>query len=210
LERGRKRRKDARPAELVAAGLQEFALKGFAATRLEDVAKRAGVVKGTIYRYFSDKESLFKAAVQSRSLPVLDRIEGFIDAYPGTTRQLLHQVLRTIYADLVDSDLRILMRIMISEGQNFPEITEFYHREVMAKARAILDRIVARGIARGEVRPSAATDLAMVMMAPAVMATIWRMTFDRHDPIETQRFLAAHLALIDHGLLTAEMRGNAA
>jgi AcrR family transcriptional regulator len=199
----RKRRKDARPAELIEAGLAEFAQKGFAGARLEDVASRAGVVKGTIYRYFADKEALFLAAVQSRATPILGQIDGFVDAFPGTTRELLGFMLRTIYAQLVESDLKVLLRIIIAEGVNFPALTALYHREMISRGEALLSRIVARGIARGEVKPNAAASLPLIIMAPAVMAAIWKMTFEPHEPIATERFLAAHLALLDEGLLRA-------
>src|SRR5829696_939623 len=103
-----RRRKEARPVELIEAGLQEFATHGFAAARLDDVARRAGVVKGTIYRYFPDKEALFLAAVRSRITPVFDEISGFVDAFPGSTRDLLTLILETIHRQLVNSDLRVL------------------------------------------------------------------------------------------------------
>jgi AcrR family transcriptional regulator len=152
----RRRRKEARPAELVRAGLEEFALNGFAATRLEDVARRAGVVKGTIYRYFADKEALFLAAVRREVAPVFDEITGFIDAYPGTTHDLLKLLIETVHRQLVNSDLRVLIRIIIAEGERFPALTELYYAETVSKGRALLETIVARGIARGEVREGAA------------------------------------------------------
>jgi AcrR family transcriptional regulator len=197
----RRRRKEARPVELVEAGLQEFAIHGFAAARLDDVARRAGVVKGTIYRYFPDKEALFLAAVRSRITPVFDEISGFVDAFPGSTRDLLTLILETIHRQLVNSDLRVLVRIIIAEGERFPALTELYYRETVSKGRALLERVVARGIARGEVREGAAADLPIVIVAPAIMAAIWRMTFDRHAPISAEAFLAAHLDLVFNGLL---------
>ena len=200
----RRRRKEARPAELVRAGLEEFALHGFAATRLEDVARRAGVVKGTIYRYFSDKEALFLAAVRKEVAPVFDEITGFIDAYPGTTRDLLKLLIETVHRQLVNSDLRVLIRIIIAEGERFPALTELYYAETVSKGRALLERIVARGIARGEVREGAAARLPLVLMAPAIMAAIWRMTFDKHAHISSEAFLEAHIDLVLHGLLTAD------
>jgi AcrR family transcriptional regulator len=197
----RRRRKEARPVELIEAGLQEFASHGFAAARMNDVARRAGVVKGTIYRYFPDKESLFLAAVRSRVTPVFDEISAFVDAFPGSTRDLLRLVFETIHRQLVASDLRVLVRIIIAEGERFPALTELYYRETISKGRALLERIVARGIARGEVREGAAADLPLVLIAPAVMAAIWRMTFERHAPISGEAFLAAHLDLVFNGLL---------
>ncbi len=197
----RVRRKDARPNELIEAGLAEFAARGFAATRLDDVAKRAGVVKGTIYRYFADKEALFLAAVQSRATPVLGGLETAVDAFNGTTSELLRLILHTVYARLVESDLRVLMRVIIAEGVNFPELAALYHREMITKGKAVLATVVQRGIARGEVRPNAAADLPIIIMAPAIMAAVWKMTFDPLDPVSTERFLAAHLALLEEGLM---------
>ncbi len=200
----RRRRKEARPAELVRAGLEEFALNGFAATRLDDVARRAGVVKGTIYRYFADKEALFLAAVRREVAPVFDEITGFIDAYPGTTRDLLQLLIQTVHRQLVNSDLRVLIRIIIAEGERFPALTELYYAETVSKGRALLERIVERGITRGEVREGAAARLPLVLMAPAIMAAIWRMTFDKHAHISSEAFLEAHIDLVLHGLLTAD------
>ena len=197
----RRRRKDARPAELVAAGLQEFARNGYAATRLEDVARRAGVAKGTIYRYFTDKEALFLAAVRTEIAPVFENFAGSIDDFPGTTRELLRLLITTVHRQLVGSELRVLMRVIIAEGERFPVLTEHYYAETVSKGRLLLERIVARGIERGEVREGAAADLPLVIMAPAIMAAIWRMTFDRHAPISGEAFLAAHLELVFNGLL---------
>lgn len=200
-EKRRRRRKDARPAEIVEAGLRVFAEKGYAATRLDEVAARAGVAKGTLYLYFPDKEALFLAAARSRVTPVFDGLHGAVDGFEGSTRTLLTMLIRRIYGELVETDLRVLVRIVLAEGMNFPSLAEHYHAQVIAKGRALLDRIVARGIARGDVRPGAAADLPMVIVAPAIMAAIWRMVFDAHDPVATERFLAAHLDLVFDGLL---------
>jgi AcrR family transcriptional regulator len=202
--RPRRRRKEARPAELVKAGLEEFALNGFAGTRLDDVARRAGVAKGTIYRYFADKEALFLAAVRTEVAPVFEQIIGFVDGYPGTTRDLLKLMFETIHRQLVNSDLRVLVRIIIAEGERFPALTELYYTETISKGRALLEQIVARGIARGEVRQGAAANLPLVLVAPALMAAIWRMTFDRYAHISSEAFLDAHIDVVFNGLLTPD------
>ncbi|MGF9764388.1 TetR/AcrR family transcriptional regulator [Microvirga sp. 0TCS3.31] len=204
--RPRRRRKEARPAELVRAGLEEFAVNGFAGTRLDDIARRAGVAKGTIYRYFADKEALFLAAVRTEVAPVFEQIVGFVDVYPGTTRDLLKLMFETIHRQLVNSDLRVLVRIIIAEGERFPTLTELYYTETIAKGRALLEQIVARGIARGEVRQGAAANLPLVLVAPALMAAIWRMTFDRYTHISSEAFLDAHIDLVFNGLLTPDDR----
>ena len=200
----RQRRKQARPGEIIEAGLAEFGESGFAATRLEDVARRAGIAKGTIYLYFDSKEALFEAAVRSRLGPVLDEAGAMINAFPGPTIDLLRLLIPVIYAKLVDSDARILVRIILSEGARFPAITELYYRAAVAKGRAFLARIVERGVARGEFRAGPLTDLPIVLIAPVLMAAFWKMTFEPYDPIATERFLAAHLDLIVNGLLKRE------
>jgi AcrR family transcriptional regulator len=202
----RRRRKEARPGELVEAGLAEFAVRGFAATRLDDVARRAGVAKGTIYRYFENKEALFIAAVRSRVTSVLADAGDAVDAYPGPTSDLLRGLIETLHLRLVDSDLRVLIRIVIAESGNFPGLAETYHAETVAKGRAVLERIVRRGIARGEFRAGPATDLPIVLMAPAMMAAIWKMTFESFDPVATRRFLDAHLDLVLNSIVIAPPR----
>jgi AcrR family transcriptional regulator len=200
IARPRQRRKAARPGEIVAAGLAEFAETGFAATRLDDVAKRAGIAKGTIYRYFANKEALFEAAVRSRLSAVLD-IDAQIDAFPGPTRDLLRLMIETMYRQLVESDMRTILRIILADGARFPAITAFYHEAAITKGRALLGRIVARGIARGEFRDGAYADLPFVMIAPLLMAALWKINFDRHEPIDAARFAAAHFDLLFDGIL---------
>lgn len=196
------RRKEARPAELIEAGLEEFALNGFAATRLEDVAKRAGVVKGTIYRYFADKEALFEAAVRTKLPAIAD--PAMIDAFEGTTRELLVLLLERLYGQVIASNVRGLLRIILSEGNKFPALVELYHRAVVQRGRPLLRRIVARGVARGEIRADHPKLMPMMIIAPALMATLWTMTFDRLESIPLDRFFEAHVELLTRGLLLPE------
>ncbi|MBL4646238.1 MAG: TetR family transcriptional regulator [Hyphomicrobiales bacterium] len=200
----RKRRKEARPGEIIAAGLLEFADKGYAATRLDDVAKRAGVAKGTIYRYFDDKQALFLAAVQSHAVPTVGLLEKFVTEFDGTTRELLNQLFRIVHAKLVQGDLQILMRIIITEGRHFPELTELYYKEGVSKGQAILAKIIKRGIERGEIRDDAAAALPIIILAPAIMAIIWKMTFNHLHPVDPDTFFAAHVDLVLNGLLVHE------
>ena len=198
-KRGRPR-KDERPAEILLAGFQEFAEKGFLATRLEDVAARAGVAKGTVYLYYESKEALFEAAVRARILPVWSQVGALADTQDGPTIDLLKLILRSMYAIIADPEARTLLRIMIADGQRFPALITFYHREVLSKLRLVLGTLVARGVARGEFREGALTDLPEVLMAPGIMGAIWQMTFASEDPIPLERFLAAHLDMIERCL----------
>lgn len=196
----RKRRKDARPGEIVEAGLREFAEKGFAAARLEDIAARAGIVKGTIYRYFENKEALFREAVRLRVLPILQEADEMVARYPGPTDELLRGLLQAIYARFVASDTKVLMRIIIAEGQRFPDIPAYYHREMITKGEALLRKIIARGIERGEFRESAVRDYPAIIVAPALAAAILQMAFATQSSVDLDRYREAHLDLVLNGL----------
>lgn len=205
--RPRRRRKQARPSEIIDAGLKEFAEKGFADTRLEDVAHRAGIVKGTIYLYFPSKEALFIAALRDRVTPVIDHVDGLTESYEGSAEELLRVVIRTIHERLVNTELRILMRMMIAEGHRFPELTRFYYEEIISKGRLLLERIVALGLTQGEFDHTAVSRAPMVIMAPAMMAALWKLLFEPYHPVAPEDFAEAHADLVFRGLLSRE--GNA-
>lgn len=200
----RQRRKDDRPGEIIAAGLAEFARNGFAATRLSDIARRAGVAKGTIYRYFDSKEALFEAAVRSRVIGSMDEVQSMIAAHDGPTEQLLAALLDKIYAEFVGSDVAILMRILIGEGHRFPKLVAFYHREALSQGQDVLGQIVARGIERGEIAATPAATEPRLIMAPAFMAAIWEATFGAIAPLDRARFREAHLDMLTRGLLNRQ------
>jgi hypothetical protein len=128
-------------------------------------------------------------------------IDAQVDAYPGPTRDLLRLMIETMYRQLVESDMRTILRILLADGARFPAITAFYHEAAIMKGRALLGRIVARGIARGEFREGAYADLPFVMIAPLLMAAIWKINFERHEPIDVRRFAAVHLDLLFEGVL---------
>jgi len=195
-----KRRKAARPGEIIEAGLQEFATKGLAAARLEDIAKRAGIAKGTIYRYFDSKEDLFMAVVRSRVVLSLDQFEETVAHFPGKTDALLKLVLTHFYKQFVGSEISGVIRILIVEGPRFPDLVELYHKEVTSKGVTILSHIIRRGIERGEIRDGPAAKEPRLIMAPTIMAVLWGLTFQAQDPIDIEQYLNAHIDMILHGL----------
>ena len=197
----RKRRKEARPGEIVEAGLREFAEKGFAAARLEDIAARAGIVKGTIYRYFENKEALFREAVRLRILPVLQEADEMVEQYPGPTADLLRGLIQAIYARFVASDTKVLLRIIVAEGQRFPDIPAYYHREMITKGEALLRKIIARGVERGEFRETAVSDYPVIIVAPALAAAILQMAFATQNSVDLDRYREAHLDIVLNGLV---------
>jgi AcrR family transcriptional regulator len=197
-----RRRKEARPQEIIAAGLAEFAESGFAATRLEDVATRAGIVKGTIYRYFESKEALFEAALSSGIGPAFDALPEMIADYDGSTSDLIRLLIGHLYETLFNPDVELLARIIITEGRRFPDVAQLYHRLLIGKGRDMLHRIIERGLARGELQPSPLSATPEVLAGPVIMAIVWHTIFDRFDPIEPRRFLEAHLDLLEKALKT--------
>ena len=176
------RRKDDRPVEIVAAALALFAARGYGATKLEDVAAAAGIAKGTIYLYFANKEELFRAVVRQELLPALARIEAAIDVHTGATQDLL-RLLVAHFVQVIESDLGGIPKLVVSEAGNFPEIAQFYADEVVARGMAIIERIIARGVDRGEFRPVDAAQLTPVLVGPMLCMLLWRHSIGRHSAI---------------------------
>lgn len=199
----RRRRRDARPSEIIEAGLQEFAEAGFAAARLDDIARRAGIAKGTIYRYFDSKEALFEAALLSRAGEVVAGIEAMAAAHDGPVLPVFEAVIGQIYRTLGEADVRTLMRIIIAEGDRFPHVTQVYHDRIVRRGLAIVEGLVRRGISRGELGESAVTAVPQVMLAPAIMTAVWTIAFGRIDPIDVEAMRAAHVEMLRRSLTPA-------
>jgi AcrR family transcriptional regulator len=206
----RRRRKDKRPEEILAAALEEFAEKGYAATRLEDVARRAGVAKGTIYLYYDGKELLFQTVVRRAVTPQLDQLERTVENYPGSAESFLRGPFLTLQRQLVQSDVRRLLRVFLAEGTAFPELTEFYYREVVSRGMAILRSLIERGVENGEFRRTALSALPQPLVAGALTALLWESLFGLEHPLDTERMLETHIDLILDGLKTrASPEGDA-
>lgn len=198
----RQRRKEARPAELLAAALELFIARGFAATRLEDVASHAGVSKGTLYLYFDSKEALFKAVIREGIVPVLDEGAVLVDSFAGSAADLLRQLILAWWQRVGETPLGGVPKLMISEAGNFPEVAAYYDEAVITPGRELLRRALARGMATGEFRRLDLETAIDVIFAPVLMLLIWRYSLGacggrQHEP---QSFLATHLDLVLQGL----------
>ena len=186
------RRKDARPSELTAAALELFVEKGFAATRLEDVAARAGVSKGTLYLYFDSKEELFKAVIQSAVVPVLDQGEQVFETFDGTASDLLRELVTGWWGLFGSRPLSGIPKLMISEASNFPEIARYYHDNVIVRGKRIFTRALELGVARGEFRPVDPDYAVQVLLGPLILKVLWRHSFAPCMPkdLDPERYLA--------------------
>ena len=199
-----RRRKEARPPEILAAALGAFAERGFAATRLDDVARRAGVTKGTLYLYFPNKAELFKAVVAQAMVPSLERGEALLDANDAPAVRLLDQVMRG-WAELARSPAGAIPKIVVSEAGNFPDIAQFYRAAVVDRGMALLRRVVRLGIDSGEFRAVADIDAVVrCLVAPLLLAMLWRHSFGRHEPggFDPDALCQAQLQLLLDGLAT--------
>lgn len=198
----RKRRKEARPAELLAAALVLFVEKGFAATRLEDVATRAGVSKGTLYLYFDSKESLFKAVIQEGIVPIVAEGEAIVARDTGGAFELLRLLLLNWWEKVGETPFSGIPKLMVSEARNFPEVARFYYEHVILRGRALIATVLERGMTSGEFRPMAVDTCVDVVIAPILMLAIWRhsMAYCLGAQAHPASYLALHLDLLRQGL----------
>jgi len=199
------RRKEARPGELLSAALDLFVERGFAATRLEDVAQMAGVSKGTLYLYFSGKEDLFKAVVRESLLPVLGEAEELVSNFPGDSIELFRLIVHGWWERIGNTRLSGISKLVMSESGNFPELASFYHQEFIARGMAMMASVLERGAARGEFRSVNTHQLTQVILAPLMMLMMWKHSFgiNKIDPISPENYLNSMIDLCLHGLLNA-------
>ena len=196
------RRKDARPQELLAAALDLFVDRGYAATRLEDVARRAGVSKGTLYLYFENKQELFKAVVRENVVQVIGQAESDLAAADSAScTELLRTMLRRWWTELASTRASGLVKLILMEAGNFPEIAQFYNDEVILRGQALIASILRRGMEQGEFVAMDPEVMTHVLIAPVIMLMLWSHS---HDPcgaaVDPEGFIEAFLGLAQRGL----------
>jgi AcrR family transcriptional regulator len=199
-----RRRKEARAPEILEAALAVFAEKGFAGARMDDIAARAGVTKGTIYLYFESKDAVFKALL-AESIGERVRASGaLIENFEGPTPELLANVLRLLGHFVATSDRVVLPKIIIAEIGKFPELARFYREEVIGRGLTLWEAILTRGVTRGEFRALPAEHVARICIAPILLAAVWRTTFAQFDdePYDTEGLIETHIGVLLRGLAT--------
>lgn len=203
-----RRRKDERPREIVAAAFEEFADKGFAGTRLADVASRAGVSKGLPYLYFRTKEELFKAVIRTVVKPGFDRLIADLRTTEMSSEDFLRGPFRTFLQKFVRSRRALVLRLMIAEGHKHPELTAFYLEEVISHGVAALRLLIDRGVERGEFRKTPLSQFPHLFVAPALMAVLWRILFERHRKLDTDGLIATNIDLVLDAIRAPEGQGG--
>ncbi|HEY9101328.1 TetR/AcrR family transcriptional regulator [Chitinimonas sp.] len=195
------RRKDARPGEILDAALDLFVARGFAATKVEDIARAAGVTAGTIYRYFGGKEDILKALIRESFSPTLEEGEQLINQYTGTAAELLTEVVHTWWAVHGATRLSGIPKLMIAEANNFPELARFHSEEVVARGEAVIAKALQYGIDRGEFRPMPLELAVKVVTAPVVMAMVWMHTEACHTAgLDIPKYLDEVIQTLIYGL----------
>jgi AcrR family transcriptional regulator len=184
-----------RRAAIVEAALEEFIARGFAATRLDDIARRAGVAKGTIYLHFKDKESMFEELVRIVIVPVVERLTA-LPPPTGSVRDLVEAFASNFLREVANTRRGDLVRLIVAEGPRFPAVADFYYREVVSRGIAGMRALIELGIARGEIREKNLARFPQILVAPAMIAVIWQSLFARHAPLDAQEMLRVHLDLI--------------
>jgi AcrR family transcriptional regulator len=195
-----RRRKQARPQEILDAALDLFAERGFAATRLEDVAARAGVTKGTVYLYFKTKEELFEALGRAALLTELEEFEAA--AASGTATELLERMVAKWVAEFVPSRAGVLPKLIIAEVGNFPDLAKFYLEEFVLRVLGLVRRVLARGITAGEFRPVDVEYTAYLFVAPLLLTALWTHSFANYagHRLDAAAVGRAHLDVLLAGL----------
>ncbi|TXC65823.1 TetR/AcrR family transcriptional regulator [Piscinibacter aquaticus] len=196
--------KEARPQELIDAALELFAEKGFAATRSEEVAARAGVAKGTLYLYYPSKEELLKAVISQRLSSEIVAVTEYANAFQGSCEALLRDVFTEWWSRVFDSPTSAVFKLVITEVRNFPEIAAFYRAEVVEPATALVGEIVERGVRSGEFAPVDVRGAVMSLVFPMIMLCLHKHSLGACAPatdmMEPHAFIRQHVELVLHGL----------
>ncbi len=197
----RRRRKEARPDEILRAALEEFDDKGFAHSTLAGIATRAGISRTTIYLYYDTKEAIFEAAIRNSVERAIDDVAGIANAAKGDFRTLFSNAIDVIYDRLVKGNAAIFFRILVAEGHLMPDLVGFYHREILSKGEMAIRALIERGIATGELSEDCRSDDMHLFVSPAIFAALWVRLFNRIDPLDIDAFKASHVRLVTDALL---------
>ena len=181
----------ARREAILEAALDEFSARGFAGARLEDVAKRAGVAKGTIYLYFADKEALFQELVRFQIGPVMSAFAAAL-ASELPLKALIDQAIEIFTREVFGTRRKQVIRLIISEGPRFPALAEFYYREVLGPMLKAVRARLQRALENGEIGDDALIRFPQLLGAATVMAVVWQGLFERFEPLDARAMIRAY------------------
>lgn len=197
------RRKEARPGEIVAAALTLFVERGFAATRLEEVARLAGISKGTLYLYFESKQALFEAVIKEIIIPQVERSEAMVAKHQGTQAELLRSIVLNWWNHVSTTKASGIPKLVMAEAANFPEVARFFVDNVMKRVRRLLEAVIRAGIRQGEFREHDPEYSTRLLIAPMVYLAIWQhslMPYDSDFELDQNTYMQLHLDTFIQGL----------
>ncbi|MBS1794937.1 MAG: TetR/AcrR family transcriptional regulator [Acidobacteria bacterium] len=199
------RRKEARPDEIRKAALDCFAESGFAATRLDEIARRAGVTKGTLYLYFQSKEEIFKSVVREEVVRNIARVEAIAADGEHSSAEILREMFSFWARIFLKTRVGAVPKLILAEGGNFPEISRFYLEEVIERGFRLIGGVLRRGIERGEFRAVNVDDAVKCIIAPAIFSILWKHSLEPHGgaKLDIESLFQTHFELIIHGLARA-------
>ncbi|MEI7950027.1 MAG: TetR/AcrR family transcriptional regulator [Gammaproteobacteria bacterium] len=192
----RELQKEARRTAIIDAALEAFTQQGFTATKLDDVAERAGIGKGTIYLYFDSKENLFEEVVRQTLFPMRDAAEARVGSFTGSAAELLTLHFSHFYVAMANPKIPPLMAMISGEALRFPAIARFFYEEIISKSQQILRRIISRGVESGEFRAEANELYLQLLTAPVLISTTWNLQFREHAPIEIDKYMQMHIDFV--------------
>ncbi|MEW5686674.1 MAG: helix-turn-helix domain-containing protein [Pseudomonadota bacterium] len=203
-----RRRKADRPAEIVAAALEVFAEKGFAAARLDEIARRAGVSKGAVYLYFETKDDVFRAVVSQAIAPNVGVVKAMAAAHPGPLADLLRNVVSHVAGVIETTPIGGVLKMVVGEARNFPEIARVWHDELVSQALGAVTAAIAAAQARGEVKPGDPRAYAVQLISPMLVGVLWRETFVPvgAEPFDLPALMRQHVETLLSGMLTEGAR----
>ena len=200
----RERRKEARPRELLDAALALFVEKGFTATRSEEVAARAGVSKGTLFLYFQSKEDLFKAVIRENIANLFPAWNEEFKTFEGSSAEMLHYAMDLWWLNVGNTPASGIVKLVISEAQNFPEVAAFYQKEVVEPGTGLLQSILQRGVDRGEFQSMDTSKSVFSMIAPMIFLMMWKHSMGAcaasANIIDPKEFIHMHVDLLLNGM----------
>ena len=190
----RRTQKLRRQEEILAAAFEVFAAHGFEAARIDEVARRAGVAKGTIYLYFRDKEKLFQAVVRNL---IPKRFDVLIKTLPGPPAEVLRALLSQLYTNVVRNEkVPFIFRMLVAESGRFPQLSEIYHREIIVPGIKAMRQVLERGISEGVFRPAEALEFPQIIVAAGLLAMVWQLLFGGGHPLDLEAYMKAHLEFV--------------
>lgn len=193
---GDRGRREERVKHILTAAFEEFSASGFASARLDTIADRAGISKGTIYLYFDSKEKLFEEVMKSYITPVVDQVVSVSAEPHGTAPGMLRAQLETIYRQAVATDRRKMMRLLVAEGPRFPHLTALYYQEVVSRVIGALTRTIDYGIESGEFRNTGIAAFPQLLMGPALAGALWKILFEDRHPLDLNALCEAHIGML--------------